>query len=123
MKELKKITPDANTAIKIFMPYPGTAIFETSKDYGFVPPKNLVDWANFNAEEVNTPWPKHKFSPHFSLCSRFATEYDRLAGFFKNPLFKIAGYLIHKLEKFRWDHEFWAFPLELIIIKKIIRKL
>lgn len=123
MKELRKITLNANTAIKIFMPYPGTAIFKTSKDCGFAPPENLIDWANFNSEEVNTPWPKHKFAAHFSLCSRFATEYDRLAGFFKNPLFKIVGYLIHKLEKFRWDHEFWVFPLELIIIKKVIRKL
>ncbi len=123
MKELKRITPEANTSIKIFTPYPGTPIFKTSQEYGFIPPDSLVSWADYNIEEVNTPWPKHKFSPHFSLCSRFATEYNRFSGFFKNPFLKIAGYLMHKIEKFRWDHEFWSFPIELIIIKKFIRKI
>lgn len=123
IKKIKNIAPEVNAAIKIFTPYPGTAIFEQSKSYGFIPPSNLIGWADYNVEEVNTPWPKHKFSPHFSLCSRFAIEYDRLAGFFKNPLLRTAGYLMHRLEKFRWDHEFWSFPLELVILKKIIRKL
>lgn len=124
MRTINKIYPHANTSIKIFTPYPGCPLFQTSINAGFKPPKSLQEWGQYNVENVNTPWPKHSFSAHFSLCTRFATEYDRISGFLKGNLFlRLIGYVIHKIEKFRLDYKFWLFPIELIIIKKIIKKM
>src|SRR3989338_3937726 len=123
MKKVKQINPLANTAIKVFSPFPGTPLYQKAKQAGFVLPKSLMEWGDYRPEDVKTPWTKHKFSPYFPLLTRFATEYDRFSGLFKNPFLKSLAKTFHLMEKFRWDYEFYHFPIELILVKKIAGKL
>lgn len=123
MKKVKEINPKAYTSIKIFSPFVGSPLFNISMEYGFAPPLSLEKWSEYTVENDNTPWPKHKFSPYFSTCTYFATEYDRLKNFIPGRFLKILGYILHLIEKFRWDHEFWFFPIELMAVKKVMKKL
>jgi radical SAM superfamily enzyme YgiQ (UPF0313 family) len=42
----------------VYAPYPGTPLYQDAIKYGFVPPKTLDDWANYDYYEVQTPWLK-----------------------------------------------------------------
>ena len=42
----------------IYAPYPGTPLYADAIKYGFIPPKTLNDWANYDYYEVQTPWLK-----------------------------------------------------------------
>lgn len=123
IKKIRKINPQANTAMKVFCPFPGTPLYQKAKRAGFILPDSLAECGNYHVEDIKTPWTKHKFSPYFPICTRFATEYNRFSGLFKNPFFKFLAKIFHLIEKFRWEHEFWSFPIELIIAKKIAKKL
>lgn len=123
INRVRKINPRANAAIKVFSPLPGTPLFEKAKQVGFCPPNNLAEWGNYMVDDVNTPWVNHKFFSYFSTCARFANEYNRFSGIFRNPITKFLARTLHFIEKFRWDYEFYFFPIELMIVKKIIRKL
>ena len=40
----------------IFVPYPGTALYEEAVSRGFDPPESLADWADVAADHVVVPW-------------------------------------------------------------------
>ena len=40
----------------IYAPYPGTPLYQDAIRQGFVDPKTLDDWANYDYYEVQTPW-------------------------------------------------------------------
>ena len=43
-------------AVYILVPYPGTEIYGTAIKAGFVPPSTLEEWAQFNRQQLLTPW-------------------------------------------------------------------
>ncbi|HEU0051364.1 MAG TPA: radical SAM protein [Patescibacteria group bacterium] len=42
--------------VYVLVPYPGTEMFETAKEAGFQPPQTLEEWAQFNRQQLLTPW-------------------------------------------------------------------
>ena len=42
----------------VYAPYPGTPLYQDAIRHGFVAPKTLDDWANYDYYEVQTPWLK-----------------------------------------------------------------
>ena len=40
----------------VYAPYPGTPLYQDAIKHGFVAPKTLEDWANYDYYEVQTPW-------------------------------------------------------------------
>jgi len=42
--------------VKTYAPYPGTPLYQDAIKHGFVAPKTLDDWANYDYYEVQTPW-------------------------------------------------------------------
>lgn len=42
--------------IHIYLPFPGTPLFELATSCGFSPPNNLEDWARLDYYEKYTPW-------------------------------------------------------------------
>ena len=44
------------TRLHIFAPYPGTPLYDLSIRYGFIPPKRLEEWSNYNYYMPQTPW-------------------------------------------------------------------
>ena len=46
----------------VFVPYPGSELFDLTVDNGFVPPTELSEWANFSRQHLSTFWIKDKLS-------------------------------------------------------------
>jgi radical SAM superfamily enzyme YgiQ (UPF0313 family) len=53
------ISDNPNTMIAgvyILVPYPGTEMYDIALQVGFVPPNTLEQWAQFNRQQLLTPW-------------------------------------------------------------------
>ena len=62
--------------VYILVPYPGTEIYDFALEAGFKPPKTLEEWAEFNRQQLLTPWVKNnpkmlKLAEFARLTSRF----------------------------------------------------
>lgn len=53
---LREISSLHEIKAHIYAPYPGTPLYEDAIKHGFVPPKTLEDWANYDYYEAQTPW-------------------------------------------------------------------
>lgn len=42
--------------IHLYLPFPGTPMYERAISFGFKPPASLNEWANLDYYEQNTPW-------------------------------------------------------------------
>lgn len=40
----------------VFVPYPGTELFEMAVQSGFIPPRTLEEWSHYSRQHLNTPW-------------------------------------------------------------------
>jgi radical SAM superfamily enzyme YgiQ (UPF0313 family) len=47
----------------VYAPYPGTPLYKDAIKHGFVAPKTLEDWANYDYYEVQTPWLRQEVTP------------------------------------------------------------
>lgn len=54
--ELAGMSPLHEAKIHFYGPYPGTSLYATALEYGFSQPKDLMEWAEFDYYNVNTPW-------------------------------------------------------------------
>jgi hypothetical protein len=62
--------------VYILVPYPGTEIYDLALEAGFEPPSSLEEWAEFNRQQLLTPWVKNepevlKLAEFARLTSRF----------------------------------------------------
>lgn len=53
---LCQINRNARCSICIYMPYPGTPLWEDALERGYTPPDNQEGWAQFDLNRGNTPW-------------------------------------------------------------------
>jgi radical SAM superfamily enzyme YgiQ (UPF0313 family) len=58
----------------VYAPYPGTPLYQEAIKHGFVAPKTLEDWANYDYYEVQTPWLKQDVT---NRISAFNKEYHK----------------------------------------------
>lgn len=56
IKRLWKLTPRPETRVHIYTPYPGTKLYEDAVSLGFIPPKELRGWSDFDYYKALTPW-------------------------------------------------------------------
>ena len=120
IKELRQINPNSLVInLNIFTPYPGGELYDISKQYGFVEPATLEEWGKYNWNTLNIPWVKDSdfinlinSSGVFALNER-AVESVRKKG----PVFNLAGWLLQRAAKFRWEKEFWSLPIEFKLFK------
>ncbi|MCZ7601633.1 MAG: B12-binding domain-containing radical SAM protein [Melioribacteraceae bacterium] len=56
IKELRELTPQPETRVHLFAPYPGTPLFDIACKHGFNPPTNLEGWSSFDYYDSQTPW-------------------------------------------------------------------
>lgn len=121
--KLLKINPHLTVnSLKILTPYPGSRYFFEAQKYGFKPPTKLEDWAEFYWENVTTPWIKNKWKYEtISFVSLIYFFRYRLKQ--KNIFFNIAIDILAGIEGFRWKHRFWKFPIEIVLMKKIVDRI
>ncbi len=68
----------------VLEPYPGTEIFTRALQAGFVPPATLEEWAQFNRQQLLTPWVEN--NPEVLRLAEFARLTSRFADGKRLPL-------------------------------------
>jgi radical SAM superfamily enzyme YgiQ (UPF0313 family) len=79
MLKLVNDNPKATLGVQIFIPYPGTELFEVAVQHGFQSPKELVEWARFTwtNRRLEYPWlapDAKKCIQMISFCSYFLAK-------------------------------------------------
>ena len=105
------MSPTFSTPIYYFKPYPGTRLTDEAEQYGYVPPKTLEEWANWDWYDSDGPWVT---SGRARLIERYKYYQDvayATSGFWSKPLQKVARW---RVEKNRF-----ALPVEKVISDRI----
>lgn len=129
--KLQKINPKAAVyPLWVYIPYPGTKLFDQAIGLGFVEPGSLEAWGNYFWGKAHIPWlsnPReyeliHELSPlawYNKTWSRLARKSPR--NVLKFALIKFFQPLI----LFRFQHNFWRWPVEaetIIWLKIVLAK-
>lgn len=56
IEHLWELNIPIETKVHIYLPYPGTPLYNSAIELGFEPPKKLADWSEFNYYKSMTPW-------------------------------------------------------------------
>ncbi len=138
--KIQKIHPLAAIyPLWIYIPYPGTPLFERAVEMGFKQPQSLEEWGNYFWGKAHIPWLKnpeeyeliHALSPFVwynkQVC--FWRKNKKLADLKNKSLKNVVRHLTIKffrpLALFRFKHNFWKFPLDvkiIVFLKKIMGK-
>jgi len=121
MLEIKKINPYSRVpGWRIFTPFPGTDLYQTSIDNGWIPPKNLEEWANYDFSTVKMPWVskrKEKIIRNAAYLVKFLRLQDKPLSWIHRILGRWVG--------FRWRNHLFSFLPEkyfIDIIKNFNKK-
>ena len=125
-------------AIVLYTPFPGTPLYElVIREYGFVPPQSLEKWAEYGIfRNVGNTWSSKKYLNRcktISILTRFPFYRSEFAlkdvsskiastRFSKFP-FNVVYYVFTKLAIWRWKYKFFRFPIEFLLLEKVLLKL
>lgn len=56
IEKLWSLNLPIETKVHIYLPYPGTPLYNRAIELGFIPPQKLENWSNFNYYKAITPW-------------------------------------------------------------------
>jgi radical SAM superfamily enzyme YgiQ (UPF0313 family) len=108
VKRLRAMSPDFETEIFYFRPYPGSAITLDAVARGYRLPRTLDEWANFDYVDSAGPWvsaEKYRRVERFKFYERLA--WDRVPGW-KKPLQRVA--------RWRCRRDAYGFPVERLLL-------
>ena len=108
VKELRTISPDFQTPIFYFKPYPGTSITQQAVENGYSLPCNLEEWSAFDfVGSVGGPWvspEKFKLIERFKFFQQIA--WDRSVGWRRT---------LQKAAQWRCRKDLYHLPLEKLV--------
>src|SRR5579884_1777696 len=114
--------PGAEFWTNIFTPYPGSPIIKHVEELGIKVPTSLEGWADYFPRYTVLPWLNGKSHRRVQVMR----DYLRIA-FDRIPIAKLdSGAVVRTLQhslaypaRWRLDHDFYAFPFELWVNRKI----
>jgi radical SAM superfamily enzyme YgiQ (UPF0313 family) len=121
MREINPKTQHYN--IFIYTPFPSTVMQYLPSE--FTPPQSLEEWGRVEVFHFNPPW--HSKAQIEKLHTISAVT--RLAFYSEsrirehNLTFKLSYAIMNRIEKYRWRHRNFGFPIELKIVDAVARKL
>jgi radical SAM superfamily enzyme YgiQ (UPF0313 family) len=129
--KIQKIHP--KTAIYplwIYIPYPGTPLFEKAVELGFKQPQALKEWGNYFWGKAHIPWlEKPEEYELIHALSPFAWYNKRLSDLknksFKNIVRHFTIKFFRPLVLYRFRNNYWRFPLDtkmIVFLKKLAGK-
>lgn len=129
--KIQKIHPKAAIyPLWIYIPYPGTTLFDKAVELGFRPPKSLEEWGNYSWGKAYVPWLAnqkeyemiHDLSP-FAWYNKTIFSLPNKSP--KNILRHMTIKVFRPLVLLRFRHNFWRLPLDVRMIsflKKFFQK-
>ncbi|MBV7327656.1 B12-binding domain-containing radical SAM protein [Chloroflexi bacterium TSY] len=110
-KHLRAMSPQFETPIFYFKPYPGSRITQDVVDMGYRLPETLEEWADFDYIGSAGPWvneEKYHHIERFKFYNRFAGGPET---WFRRPLQTIA--------RWRCRRDFYRMPLEKLVVERL----
>jgi radical SAM superfamily enzyme YgiQ (UPF0313 family) len=119
IKDNKKVY----TPFFIYAAYPGTEMYEIAIKNGMNPPKNLEEWSNFSFTKAykNYPWltkKRVKMIRNLAFSSNFANKNIKLK--LSKKHMKILFDMYQPFAKFRFEHNFYKFPVERMLLERFM---
>ncbi len=114
--------PGAEFWTNIFTPYPGSPIMHRVTDYGIKVPGSLEGWADYFPRYTVLPWLKGKEHARVQTMRdylRIAFDRNPIATDRRSRLSKAVSGITSYPARWRLDHDFYAFPFELWINRKL----
>ena len=106
----------------IYMPYPGTPLYDTAVKLGFQEPKELEGWAHMKLYDKQTPWVTPEQAQMVSMISSYIFMFldsdtilwakERIKNPTKKLFFVWAYKLFAGIARFRWKYKLFGFPLD-----------
>ncbi|MCW4000295.1 MAG: B12-binding domain-containing radical SAM protein [Candidatus Bathyarchaeota archaeon] len=122
MDRLKEVNPKTqHYGIFVYTPFPSSL---TDGLVEFTAPQSLEEWGNIEVFRFNAPW--HSKSQlrrlhTISAVTRIAF-YPHARINERDIVFKAAYTLINKIEKYRWRHRAFWFPLEITLVDALSQR-
>jgi len=124
MNKIKEIYEEAVlTSLHIYTPFPKTDLTKLSITNGFMEPKSLEEWGEFNFNNCNLPWfgKKERLEiESLSYIPRFVFWYKTLEENYITPLLRPLYYVYRIISTLRWKSRLFKFPIEYIFLKKFL---
>jgi len=118
MRKVKKINPYSRIpGWRIFTPFPGIELYQESINRGWIPPKNLREWAYYDFHTIKMPWINKRIE-RIIWGVLFLVPFLRLQDKPLSFIHKIWGYWVD----FRWKNHFFSFVPEKYFINLISKK-
>jgi len=108
--------PGAEFWTNIFTPYPGAPIMERAFELGIQVPKTFEGWADFFPRYTTLPWLSGKAHEQVQTMREYLrVAFNRvpIGVNRKNPLQRFVHQAIAAPARWRLDHSFYSFPVEL----------
>jgi radical SAM superfamily enzyme YgiQ (UPF0313 family) len=123
MDRMREVNPKTqHYGIFVYTPFPSTVMQYLPSE--FVPPQSLEEWGNVEVFHFDPPWHSKaqiKKLHTISAVTRLAF-YPEARIKERDITFKFAYGIMNKIEKYRWCHRNFSFPIELKIIDTVARK-
>ena len=106
-KELRRSNPEFDTPIFYYRPYPGNQMADLSAEQGYVFPRGLEEWADFDYVAGRGPWitpEQWRKVERFKFYTRHAWK----PGAWRWPL--------RTASQFRCNHDWYDLPVEKLIV-------
>ena len=106
-KELRRSNPDFETPIFYYRPYPGNPMAELSAARGYVFPRGLEQWADFDYVAGRGPWITPRQWQQVERF-KFYTRHAWKPGAWRWPL--------RATSQWRCNHDWYSLPVEKLIV-------
>jgi len=118
MRDIKKINAYSRIpGWRIFTPFPGIELYKDSITEGWIPPKDLKEWAYYDFQTIKMPWVNKKME-RIIKGLLFLVPFLRLQDKPLSIFHKLWGHWVD----FRWKNHFFSFIPEKYIVNLISSK-
>jgi radical SAM superfamily enzyme YgiQ (UPF0313 family) len=111
-KRLRRMNPDFDTPIFYYRPYPGNPIADEAGGAGYVFPRGLDAWADFDYVGARGPWVSRERWRHVERF-KFYARHAWKPGAWRWPL--------RTLARWRCERDWYGWPLEKSLVELVRR--
>jgi len=122
MMDVCRRFPGAEFWTNIFTPYPGSPIFQRAEELGVAVPKSLEGWVDYFPRYTVLPWlngKEHRRLQRMRDYLRIAFDRAPIAANGPGKIAKKVQHLTAYPARWRLDHDFYDFPIELWANRKL----
>ena len=107
-KRLRAMDPRFETPIFYYRPYPGNPMADQARDEGYIFPRNLLEWSDFDYVGQRSPWMSEAQWRHIERF-KFYTRHAWQTGTWRWPLRAAA--------RWRCNRDWFALPIEKTVVE------